>query len=253
MSERAGNDLALIDAGGANLGSVRYALDRIGARPRLVRDADELGAPERIILPGVGAAVPSMALLASIKSLNLNSSDVRLNPGESVQIGKLRVKTDEAALMLPQFYKGRDGKPAFAVDSFYDVISGKIPASKYADKIVLIGATAAGVGVRPAGGDARRHREHRRLRRFRRRHRPPLRPRAPGLQRSLRAALGGGGAGVRVGAGDRIEPAGTTMAFDVIEVPGHTSSHIAYAGMGALFCGDTLFSVGCGSKARAVA
>ena len=57
------NDLVLIDAGGANLGSVRYALGRIGAQPRLVRDADELGAPERIILPGVGAAAPSMALL----------------------------------------------------------------------------------------------------------------------------------------------------------------------------------------------
>ena len=58
-----GNDLALIDAGGANLGSVRYALNRIGAQPRLVRDPDELGEPERIILPGVGAAAPSMALL----------------------------------------------------------------------------------------------------------------------------------------------------------------------------------------------
>ena len=57
------SDLALIDAGGANLGSVRYALNRIGAQPRLVRDADELDAPERIILPGVGAAAPSMALL----------------------------------------------------------------------------------------------------------------------------------------------------------------------------------------------
>ncbi len=63
MSDSARNDLALIDAGGANLGSVRYALNRIGAQPRLVRDADELGAPERIILPGVGAAAPSMALL----------------------------------------------------------------------------------------------------------------------------------------------------------------------------------------------
>jgi imidazole glycerol-phosphate synthase subunit HisH len=58
-----GGDLALIDAGGANLGSVRYALERIGAVPRLVRDADALGEPERIILPGVGAAAPSMALL----------------------------------------------------------------------------------------------------------------------------------------------------------------------------------------------
>jgi serine/threonine-protein kinase len=32
------------------------------------------------------------------------------------------------------------------VDSFYDVLTGKIPAAKYADKIVLIGPTAAGVG-----------------------------------------------------------------------------------------------------------
>lgn len=58
-----GGDLALIDAGGANLGSVLYALRRIGAEPRLVRDADALGTPERVILPGVGAAAPSMALL----------------------------------------------------------------------------------------------------------------------------------------------------------------------------------------------
>lgn len=63
MSNLVGSDLVLIDAGGANLGSVRYALGRIGAQPRLVRDADELGTPERIILPGVGAAAPSMALL----------------------------------------------------------------------------------------------------------------------------------------------------------------------------------------------
>jgi imidazole glycerol-phosphate synthase subunit HisH len=72
-------DLALIDAGGANLGSVRYALDRIGARPRLVRDADELGDPERIILPGVGAAAPSMALLrARGLDISLRASEVPL-------------------------------------------------------------------------------------------------------------------------------------------------------------------------------
>jgi hydroxyacylglutathione hydrolase len=29
-------------------------------------------------------------------------------------------------------------------------------------------------------------------------------------------------------------------------VPGHTLGHIAYVGHGALFCGDTLFSAGCG-------
>jgi hydroxyacylglutathione hydrolase len=36
------------------------------------------------------------------------------------------------------------------------------------------------------------------------------------------------------------------LEFSVMAVPGHTLGHIAYAGHGALFCGDTLFSGGCG-------
>jgi hydroxyacylglutathione hydrolase len=34
--------------------------------------------------------------------------------------------------------------------------------------------------------------------------------------------------------------------FDVVAVPGHTLSHIVYAGEGVVLCGDTLFSLGCG-------
>ena len=48
--------------------------------------------------------------------------------------------------------------------------------------------------------------------------------------------------------GDRITAAGHEM--DVIAVPGHTSSHVAFhlqqGDEGVLFCGDTLFSLGCG-------
>jgi len=102
-----------------------------------------------------GRAVPSMSLLAATKSLNLQAPDIRLNPGESVQIGKLKIRTDASAQMRPQFYKPRDGKPAFVSDSFYDVITDKIPASKYADKIVIVGATAAGVGTQfPVPGNS---------------------------------------------------------------------------------------------------
>ena len=36
------------------------------------------------------------------------------------------------------------------------------------------------------------------------------------------------------------------VTLTVLEVPGHTSSHIAYYGDGMLFCGDTLFAAGCG-------
>jgi CHASE2 domain-containing sensor protein/predicted Ser/Thr protein kinase len=117
-------------------------------------DVDGAVRQEPLLINYAGQAVPSMGLLAAVKSLNLDSADIRLNSGESVQIGKLRVGTDEVALMLPQFYKSREGRPAFAVDSFYDVLSGKIPAGKYTDKIVIIGATAAGVGTQfptPAG------------------------------------------------------------------------------------------------------
>src|ERR1051325_4611915 len=45
------------------------------------------------------------------------------------------------------FYADHDGHAAFPVDSFYDVYTGKIPVEKYKDRIVLIGATAAGVGA----------------------------------------------------------------------------------------------------------
>ena len=36
------------------------------------------------------------------------------------------------------------------------------------------------------------------------------------------------------------------IEFEVLEIPGHTRSHIAFHGGGMLFCGDTLFAVGCG-------
>ncbi len=48
----------------------------------------------------------------------------------------------------------------------------------------------------------------------------------------------------RVGDGDTVEAG--PWRFEVLAVPGHTLSHIAFHGHGLLFCGDTLFSLGCG-------
>lgn len=63
MSGPATPRVAIVDAGGANFASVRCALERLGARVALARDADGLRSAERIVLPGVGAAAPAMALL----------------------------------------------------------------------------------------------------------------------------------------------------------------------------------------------
>jgi hydroxyacylglutathione hydrolase len=45
---------------------------------------------------------------------------------------------------------------------------------------------------------------------------------------------------------DRCELPDLGLSFEILQVPGHTLSHIAFWGHGALFCGDTLFSAGCG-------
>lgn len=46
--------------------------------------------------------------------------------------------------------------------------------------------------------------------------------------------------------GDHAQLPELGLDFEVLDVPGHTAGHIAYYGHGALFCGDTLFSAGCG-------
>ena len=55
--------VGLIDAGGANLGSVRYALERLGVDVRMVREPAELNGVQCVILPGVGAAAEGMRRL----------------------------------------------------------------------------------------------------------------------------------------------------------------------------------------------
>ncbi|HEY1774419.1 MAG TPA: hydroxyacylglutathione hydrolase [Gammaproteobacteria bacterium] len=46
--------------------------------------------------------------------------------------------------------------------------------------------------------------------------------------------------------GAEIEVPGLGARFRVLDIPGHTAGHIAFTGHGILFCGDTLFSAGCG-------
>jgi glutamine amidotransferase len=58
-------DVAIIDSGGANLASLQYALERLGARAIVSSDADVIAAAPRVLLPGVGAAANAMRRLRS--------------------------------------------------------------------------------------------------------------------------------------------------------------------------------------------
>jgi len=127
--------IALLGEPAVALGHLNSSLDVDGAvrsEPLLIQYHDSL--------------FPALSLQLAARSLNLGVADLRVNLGQSVDLGRLHIVTDSAARMWPFFYRDHDGRPPFQVDSFYDVLSGKIPASKYAGKLVLIGATAAGVG-----------------------------------------------------------------------------------------------------------
>ncbi|HET6586822.1 MAG TPA: imidazole glycerol phosphate synthase subunit HisH [Oleiagrimonas sp.] len=56
-------DVVLVEAGGTNIGSVRYALERLGVVAELTGDPARIRAASHVILPGVGAAAEGMRRL----------------------------------------------------------------------------------------------------------------------------------------------------------------------------------------------
>lgn len=56
-------EVAIVDSGGANIASLRFALERLGAVASLTRDPQQLQNASHVILPGVGAAADAMRRL----------------------------------------------------------------------------------------------------------------------------------------------------------------------------------------------
>lgn len=57
------SDVVVIENGGGNVASVRYALDRLGVAAELTHDAERIRRATHVILPGVGAAKDAMQRL----------------------------------------------------------------------------------------------------------------------------------------------------------------------------------------------
>ena len=125
------------------LGSHAIAIGHLNPTP----DVDGGIRTEPLVVGYFDQYYPSLSLMLVAKSLNLEPKDIQVTLGQGVKVGNLNIATDPELRMHTYFYADREGKPAFQADSFFDVLSGKIPAEKYRDKIVLIGATAAGVGM----------------------------------------------------------------------------------------------------------
>jgi serine/threonine-protein kinase len=120
-----------------------------------LKDQDGGIRSELLAVDYYGQIYPSLALMVAAQSLNLGPKDIRVEPGKGVALGNLYIKTDAISRMYPFYYQNEDGSTPFSVNSFYDVQVGNIEPAKYKDKIVLIGATATGIGenfVTPVSG-----------------------------------------------------------------------------------------------------
>ena len=56
--------IAIIDSGGANIASIKFALERLNIKAMLTRNIDTIKAADRVILPGVGSAPGAMRKLS---------------------------------------------------------------------------------------------------------------------------------------------------------------------------------------------
>ncbi|MGA9852715.1 MAG: serine/threonine-protein kinase [Gammaproteobacteria bacterium] len=99
-----------------------------------------------LVLSYYNTYYPSLGLAVVMKDLNLQPTDVQVQPGQGVKVGNLFIGTDAHFRMHNFYYTGSHGDPPFPVYSYSDVYLGKVPAAAFQGKIVLIGATALGIG-----------------------------------------------------------------------------------------------------------
>ena len=98
-----------------------------------------------LVIQGGEDFFPPLAVLSVWHYLGKPQLAIRAGPYgiEGVQIGELVIPTDEAGRMFVN-YRG-EGQ-TFPTYSISDILAGKLPAETFKDKIVLVGATAIGIG-----------------------------------------------------------------------------------------------------------
>jgi len=148
-------NLTDVDATPVQAVSLRYpyapllaASDGIG-HMSLFGDADGVVRSAVLAVRYAGKYFPSMALALAAKFLNVPLNDIRINLGVDIELGAHNIATDAALRMYPVF-AGAASDSHFTSYAFGDVLSGRVSAERFRDKIVLIGSSEQSL-VTPAG------------------------------------------------------------------------------------------------------
>jgi eukaryotic-like serine/threonine-protein kinase len=123
----------------ATLGEAAAGIGHINRLP----DADGISRWEPLVLEYRNQYFPHFALAVAAQALDIPRDRVQVVFGEGITLGRIQIPTDGQMRMLINYY----GQPkTFPHYSAFDVLNDKISASAFQGKIVLIGATAPGVG-----------------------------------------------------------------------------------------------------------
>ncbi len=126
------------------LGGAAASLGNLSTIP----DTDGAIRFEALVLQIDDTLYPSMALAIAARALNLTPADIMVTFGVGVNLGGIEIRTTPQLEMYNSFYPSNDQHPAFRTDSFYDVFTGNVRLEDYKDKVVIIGASATGIGDR---------------------------------------------------------------------------------------------------------
>jgi CHASE2 domain-containing sensor protein/predicted Ser/Thr protein kinase len=104
-------------------------------------DSDKVKRRFNLLVSSQGKLYPSLAALL-VSGVNQDKKiTASLNAQGKLQLNQLVIPVDDSLAAITYWYPRRGGKPAFPVDSFWDVFAGNTPADKFRDKVVLLGPT----------------------------------------------------------------------------------------------------------------
>ena len=139
----------------AQLGEVAAGMGHM----TLINAGDNSVRKAALFLNNYDVAFPNLALTTAAAALNIPLSSLQLT-NNTLKLGGFSLPTSDESVISPHFYTPKAGaKSAFPIDSFFEIYSGRVPASKFADKLVIVGVSATGlaevvntpIGIMPPG------------------------------------------------------------------------------------------------------
>ena len=121
------------------LGEAAVGIGHINRLP----DADGISRWEPLLVEYRDQYFPHFALAVAARAMGIPRERIRVAFGDGITLGTTHIPTDGRMRLLLNYYGGPKTFPHY---SAFDVLNDKIAAPAFQGKIVLVGATAPGIG-----------------------------------------------------------------------------------------------------------